>query len=156
MSVIVFRYPGVQGYRVKPRSAMTRQHRVSCVLADDHWVVTHGLVNILRVYPDLDVVAVCHDGSAAARAIHTLAPSIAILEFEMRLMNGIEVLSSLGASKTKIIFLSAAPTDTQIAAGISGGARGIIQIGRASCRERGEISVGAGSVEETHREMTQL
>jgi len=106
---------------------MTLQHQVSFVLADNQPIVSHGLVNLLRAYPDFDVVAVCNDGAAAARAIHTLAPSIAILEFEMRLMNGIEVLSSLGASKTKVIFLSAAPTDTQIAAGISGGARGIIR-----------------------------
>src|SRR5262249_61948730 len=100
---------------------MTPQPRVSFVLADDQPVVPYGLATLLRTHPDFDVVAVCNDGATAARAIHTLAPSIAILEFEMRGMNGIEVLASLGnASKTKVIFLSAAPTGTQIAAAVSG------------------------------------
>src|SRR5262245_1012908 len=106
---------------------MTPQQRVSFVLADDHPVVPYGVANLLRTRPDFDVVAVCNDGANAARAIHTLAPSIAILEFEMRGMNGIEVLSSIGdASKTKVVFLSAAPTGAQIAAAVSGRARGII------------------------------
>jgi CheY-like chemotaxis protein len=53
---------------------------ISIVLADDHPVVLHGTASILRAQPDINVVALCEDGIAAAEAIRRLVPNIAVLD----------------------------------------------------------------------------
>jgi len=53
---------------------------ISIVLADDHPVVLQGIASILRSQPDINVVALCGDGLAAAKAIRTFLPEIAVLD----------------------------------------------------------------------------
>jgi DNA-binding NarL/FixJ family response regulator len=101
---------------------------ISIVLADDHPVVLHGLASILRSQPDINVVALCGDGIAAAKAIRMFVPEIALLDISMPGLNGLDVLSSIISEGlgTKVIFLSAAATDAQILTAISRGAKGIM------------------------------
>ena len=56
---------------------------ISIVLADDHPVVLHGMASILRAQPDINVVALCGDGIAAAEAIRRFVPDIAVLDISM-------------------------------------------------------------------------
>jgi DNA-binding NarL/FixJ family response regulator len=101
---------------------------LSIVLADDHPVVLQGVAGILRAQPDMNVVAVCSEGLAAASAIRQFMPDIAVLDIAMPGLNGLHVLSSVAAAgcTTKIVFLTASATDQQIVAAISGGAHGIM------------------------------
>jgi two-component system nitrate/nitrite response regulator NarL len=107
---------------------MTTSEPISIVIADDHPVVLHGVAGILRVQPDMKVLATCKDGTAAAHAIRQFAPDIAVLDIAMPGLNGIEVLSDVAVDpvKTKVIFLTAVATDDQILAAIANGARGIV------------------------------
>jgi DNA-binding NarL/FixJ family response regulator len=107
---------------------MTRFRRVSIVLADDHPVVLHGLASILRAEADLEVVALCGDGTSAAQAIRQHGPDLAVLDIGMPGMNGIDVLSIVMAEglATKVVLLTAAATDAQILSSISRGAKGIM------------------------------
>jgi len=108
---------------------MTRvRHQLSLVVADDHPVVLHGVVALLRSCSDLKVVAVCHNGSAALEAIRKLVPDVAVLDIAMPDMNGLDVLSSLAVNgcDTKFVFLTATASDTQILAAIARGAKGIM------------------------------
>jgi two-component system nitrate/nitrite response regulator NarL len=102
--------------------------RTSIVLADDHPVVLHGVAGILKLHPDLEVVATCSDGAAAAQAIRNFAPDLAVLDLGMPGLNGLAVLSGITADGygTKVVFLTASVTDDQIAAAMAGGAKGIV------------------------------
>ena len=99
---------------------------ISIVLADDHPVVLHGMAGILRAQPDINVVALCGDGIAAAEAIRRFVPDIAVLDISMPGLNGLDVLSRITSDglATKVIFLSAAATDSQILTAITRGAKG--------------------------------
>ncbi len=102
---------------------------ISIVLADDHPVVLQGMASILRSQPDINVVALCEDGIAAAKAIRLFVPDIAVLDISMPGLNGLDVLSGITSDglATKVIFLSATATDGQIlTAIITRGAKGIM------------------------------
>ena len=101
---------------------------ISIVLADDHPVVLQGIASILRSQPDINVVALCWDGIAAAKAIRTFLPEIAVLDISMPGLNGLDVLSSITSEGlgTKIIFLTAAATDGQILTAITRGGKGVM------------------------------
>ena len=101
---------------------------ISIVLADDHPVVLQGIASILRSQPDINVVALCGDGLAVAKAIRTFLPEIAVLDISMPGLNGLDVLSSITSEGlgTKVIFLTAAATDGQILTAITRGAKGVM------------------------------
>jgi DNA-binding NarL/FixJ family response regulator len=63
----------------------------SILVADDHEVVRSGLRALLSEREDWQVVAEAADGrEAVAKAVAT-APDIAIVDYSMPLLNGVEV-----------------------------------------------------------------
>jgi DNA-binding NarL/FixJ family response regulator len=100
----------------------------SVLVADDHPVVLQGLVSLLRSCPDFNVVAECRDGRAAVKAIEQFAPCVAVLDMAMPGLNGLEVLLTIAgfASKTRVVFLTAAATDNQILTALARGANGML------------------------------
>jgi two-component system nitrate/nitrite response regulator NarL len=94
---------------------------ISIVLADDHPLVLRGAAAILSAQADMNVLAVCTDGRAAAETIRELAPNVAVLDVVMPGLNGLEVLSATTGEGgiTKIVFLTAFATDDHILAGIT-------------------------------------
>ena len=61
------------------------------LIADDHAIVRFGLRGILEAQPNWEVVAEAADGSeAVAKAIET-APDIAIVDYSLPLLSGLEV-----------------------------------------------------------------
>jgi DNA-binding NarL/FixJ family response regulator len=101
---------------------------ISIVLADDHPLVLRGAAEILSAQPDMNVLAMCTDGRAAAETIRELAPNVAVLDVVMPGLNGLEVLSAIAAEEniTKIVFLTAFATDDHVLAAIANGAQGIV------------------------------
>jgi len=101
---------------------------VSIVVADDHPIVLGGLVTLLKEDKSLRLVATCANGQDALDAIRTLKPDLALLDFNMPKLNGLQVLEALIAEKlpTRICFLAASLTDKEIVAVANRGAFGII------------------------------
>jgi DNA-binding NarL/FixJ family response regulator len=61
------------------------------LIADDHEVVRAGLRALLSEQPDLQVVAEAADGKeAVAQALKT-APDVAIVDYSLPVLNGLEV-----------------------------------------------------------------
>jgi DNA-binding NarL/FixJ family response regulator len=100
----------------------------SIVLVDDHPVVLDGVVEFLRKVPEFDVVAECRDGQRGLEALRQFRPAIALLDFSLPDMDGLELLGAVVAENlaTRTLFFSAAPTDGQIANALSGGAYGVL------------------------------
>src|SRR5262245_40972004 len=101
---------------------------ISIVLADDHPVVLHGMASILRAHPDINVVAPCEDGIAAAEAIRRFVPDIAVRRISLAGLSGLDVVARISsdALATEVIFLSATATDAQILTAITRGGKGIM------------------------------
>ena len=101
---------------------------VSIVLADDHPIVLGGLVTLLKQDKALHLVASCANGQEALDAIRTLRPDLALLDFNMPRLNGLQVLEALIAEKlpTRVCFLAASLSDKEIVAVADKGAFGIV------------------------------
>jgi two-component system nitrate/nitrite response regulator NarL len=108
---------------------MTDRHKIiSVVLADDHPAILLGVAELLRSNPDIKVAATCGNGTAVMQAIRRLDPTVAVLDFVMPGLNGLEVLMNMSAehSVTKAVFLTATATDKQLLTAVSRGAKGIV------------------------------
>ena len=101
---------------------------ISIVVADDHPVVLHGVADVLRFNPDMNVVAVCGDGATALAAIRKWSPDVAVLDILMPGMTGLDVLRSIAADglATRVVLLTATASDRQLVDAIAGGAQGIV------------------------------
>lgn len=97
---------------------MAANQTISIVIADDHPIVLHGLLALLKLEPDFRVVAACNDGEAAFDAIFTKDPDIALLDFRMPKLNAIEVLAKADDTglRTRVIFLTASASDGHLLA----------------------------------------
>ena len=101
---------------------------ISLVVADDHPIVLEGVVGVLRMHRDLNIVAVCSEGLGAARAIREFRPDVAVLDVSMPGMSGIDILSTIVEHRyeTKVIFLTAGMSDKQLLTAIAQRACGLI------------------------------
>ena len=104
------------------------QDSARLIIADDHPIVLQGLENLITSESAFSVVASCSDGAACMRSIRDLAPDIAVVDMAMPAMTGLEVLSCVIAERlsTKVVFLAASFSDSEIVAAARGGAYGIM------------------------------
>jgi DNA-binding NarL/FixJ family response regulator len=105
-----------------------RKKNISVALADDHPAILLGVAELLRSHPDINVVAACSNGTAVMQAIRQLAPTVAVLDFFMPGLNGLDVLANMSAERsvTKSVFFTATATDKQLLTAVSRGAKGIV------------------------------
>jgi len=102
------------------------QQRV--VLADDHPVVLAGVHSLLSTCGEYRILATASDGSQALKLIRELEPDIAVLDMSMPIMTGLQVLESLQSDglATRVVFLTAAAEDKEVAGAVAAGAWGIM------------------------------
>ena len=76
--------------------------------ADDHPVLSKGLRDIINVEHGFQILGYAANGETALREILQKEPDIAVLDIEMPLLNGIEVVKKLkeNQSGTKVIFFT--------------------------------------------------
>lgn len=83
-------------------------NKISIVIADDHPIVLSGLQHELSKYKYLHVLEIAFDGLQAIKLIEKLHPKIAILDYQMPGMTGLEIAERLiqSRSNTKVIILT--------------------------------------------------
>jgi DNA-binding NarL/FixJ family response regulator len=81
---------------------------ITVIIADDHPIFRNGLRDVLESEPCLKLVAQVDNGAAALKAIEELHPDVAVLDFHMPKMTGLEVIRAAREkhSKTKTILLT--------------------------------------------------
>jgi two-component system, NarL family, response regulator NreC len=100
---------------------------VSVLIADDHQIVRQGL-RLLLEREGFDVVAEAADGHEAAQLAERLRPDVAVLDFMMPLLNGLD--ASLQIQKqtphTKTILLTMYTEDQYVLEAFRSGLRGYV------------------------------
>lgn len=81
--------------------------KISLVVADDHPILLKGLVEELLAY-NYNILGSVDDGAKALSNIASLCPDVAILDIEMPLLNGFEVIQKCKEKQlgTKFIILT--------------------------------------------------
>lgn len=102
--------------------------RIRVVVVDDETLVRRGIIGLLQLMPDIEVVGEGEDGEHGLAAIERLSPQVVLLDVRMPRRNGIEVLEQLRAkaAATGVILLTTFDDDEALLRGIRAGARGFL------------------------------
>lgn len=101
---------------------------VRILLADDHPIVREGLRALLETQTDLEVVAECANGEEALRLAAKFQPDILLLDLEMPLLDGVEIVRRLHqfSNIPRVIIFTAFNDDERIIRAIQAGAHGYL------------------------------
>jgi len=98
------------------------------IIADDHPMMCTGLSEIVARTPDLEIVAIAHDGEQAETLAKAVPADLMILDVAMPIKSGLDVLESLRAAAIRlpVLFFSMYPADQYIPYVRQAGAQGFI------------------------------
>jgi DNA-binding NarL/FixJ family response regulator len=101
---------------------------ITVLLAEDHMIVREGLRALLKLEPDIEVVAEAENGRQAVELVGKLLPQVVVMDIAMPLLNGLEATRQILniAPKTRILILSAHSDDAYVEKVMSLGAAGYL------------------------------
>ena len=82
--------------------------KLRVAIVDDEPLAREGVALNLRAEPDVEIVAMCADGTEAVRAIRELTPDVVFLDVRMPGRSGFDVIEEIGVERMPaVIFLTA-------------------------------------------------
>jgi DNA-binding NarL/FixJ family response regulator len=103
---------------------MSELQRVTVLLADSDLLRRDGVAAVLKASPEVEVIAGCEDGPRALDEIRNLRPDIAIVDLNLPVLHGIELVRRIRGEHltTKVILVSGTQEDDIVREAIRAGA----------------------------------
>lgn len=107
---------------------MSAGEAIRILVADDHPVVTDGLVAMLETREDFEVVGKAATGAEAVERAAALEPDVVLMDLEMPDMGGVEAIGRIldADPGVRILVLTAFDRDEQILEALRAGAEGYL------------------------------
>lgn len=107
---------------------MAREAMVTVVVGDDHPMYREGVVRAMKESGRVQVVAEVGDGRAALAAIREHSPAVALLDYRMPELDGLEVVHAVTRDKlsTHVLLLSATEDPATVYEALAAGAAGYL------------------------------
>jgi DNA-binding NarL/FixJ family response regulator len=101
---------------------------IRVLVADDHPVVRSGLVGMLDIEDDLEVVGEASDGEEAVLRVAELAPDVVLMDLRMPRLDGAGATMRIVAEHpaTRVLILTTFDTDGDIVRAVEAGATGYL------------------------------
>jgi DNA-binding NarL/FixJ family response regulator len=101
---------------------------VRVLVVDDHPVVRSGLVGMLAVTDDIEVVGEAGDGEEALALVESTRPDVVLMDLRMPRRDGVSATGAIASRypATKVLVLTTYDTDTDILHAVEAGATGYL------------------------------
>jgi two-component system, NarL family, response regulator len=101
---------------------------IRVLAVDDHPVVREGVAGLVRVQPDMTLVAEAANGREAIQQFRTHRPDVTLMDLQMPEMNGLDTLIAIRTEfpEAKIIMLTTYEGDVHILRALKAGAQGYL------------------------------
>ncbi len=131
--------------------------QIRILLADDHEVVRRGLSLVLRQEPDFAIVGEAQDGAEAVALTAQLAPNLALLDWKMPGMDGLQAAQAIKQQnpQTRTLLLSGAPVESAALDALDNGVDGFVHKDISPANLAHAIRVVAGGQRYLGPEVTQ-
>lgn len=102
--------------------------KIKILIAEDHGIVRKAIISFLHCFPDFLIVGEAENGKEIIQLLKYTKPDIIILDLEMPVMSGVEVLKIIKKefSDIKVIILSMHVEEALIVESIINGANGYV------------------------------
>ena len=99
--------------------------RIRTLVVDDHHVVRQGLVALLRVMPEIEIVGEASDGLQAIELHRSLQPDITLMDLQLPNLGGVAAISRIRAETpgARFIVLTTFDGDEDIFRALQAGAK---------------------------------
>jgi DNA-binding NarL/FixJ family response regulator len=101
---------------------------IRVLVVDDHPVVRSGLIGMLAVTEDIEVVGEAGDGEEALALVESARPDVVLMDLRMPRRDGVSATGAIVSSypSTKVLVLTTYDTDTDILHAVEAGAAGYL------------------------------
>ncbi len=98
------------------------------VICDDQTIVRDGLLMLLKLEKDIEVVGAAGDGDAAVSLVDKWKPDLVLMDLKMPIMNGVEATRSIKTAhpEVKVLVLTTYDDDEWVFDAIRAGASGYL------------------------------
>ena len=105
-----------------------QEHRQRLLIIDDHPLFRRGVMQLVRMAPEFDVVGEGSSGAEGISLAQALDPDMILLDLNMKDMNGIEVLKAIKdkGSDARVVMLTVSDQAEDLVAALRAGADGYL------------------------------
>ena len=98
------------------------------IICDDQAIVRDGLVMLLKLEPDIEVVGTAGDGAEAVEIVADKRPDLILMDLKMPIMNGVEATRQIRMKhpEVKVLVLTTYADDEWVFDAIQAGASGYL------------------------------
>jgi DNA-binding NarL/FixJ family response regulator len=98
------------------------------IICDDQATVRDGLVMLLKLEPDIDIVGTAEDGAEAVQMVADKGPDLILMDLKMPIMNGVEATRQIMMKypQVKVLVLTTYADDEWLFDAIQAGASGYL------------------------------
>lgn len=117
---------------------------IRVVVADDQAIVRDGLVTVLDLLPDIDVVGEASDGEEACRLVSDVLPDVVLMDLRMPVLDGAGATARIVAEhpSVAVLVLTTYADDASVMGALRAGARGYL----TKDASRSEVAAAVRSV----------
>jgi DNA-binding NarL/FixJ family response regulator len=107
---------------------VTAPNRIRVLVADDQAIVRDGLVTLLGLLDDLEIVGEAADGEEAVRLALATKPDVVLMDLRMPVLDGAAATARIleQLPETAVVVLTTFADDASIAGALRAGARGYL------------------------------
>jgi len=121
---------------------------IRVIVVDDQAIVREGLVTVLSLLPDIEVLGEAADGQAGAELADAVLPDVVLMDLRMPLLGGLEATRIISSAHPQIgiLILTTFAEEASVVDVLRAGARGFL----TKDADRAEVAAAVRAVAQGH------